>query len=381
MKLDLLYEVQAPKPWPDKPYPYDQREAEQAAYFEAIEQIKLADKLGFGTVWVVEHHFRIERSHMPANGAFLAALSQITDQIRLGFGVTLTPHKFRHPVHTAETVATVDLLSRGRVEWGTGRSIPHEQKAFGIDPATSRDSWREAIESVVAMWEQEKFSWDSEFMKFPELPSYEGDTRSITPKPYQDPHPPAWMAAVSPDSVELAGRLGLGMLSLTIMQPVDELAKRIAIYREASANCTDPITRVKNNKAAPYTLVHCVESMEEAESYGVWDSVGWWYDHMAQFIIDWELPPNMPQEQIEKAFPRLRDVQAGKVDPKFFNDQDMVIIGEPEECLEKLARYQEIGCDSVICYMQFGQLKHNEIMESIETLGKHVIPMLEQRAD
>ena len=165
------------------------------------------------------------------------------------------------------------------------------------------------------------------------------------------------------------------------MQPVDELAKRIKIYREASANCTDPITRVKNNKAAPYTLVHCVESMEEAESYGVWDSVGWWYDHMAQFIIDWELPPNMPQEEIEKAFPRLRDVQAGKVDPKFFNDQDMIIIGEPDQCLEKLERYQEIGCDSVICYMQFGQLKHNEIMESIEPLGKHVIPKLEQRAD
>ena len=143
---------------------------------------------------------------------------------------------------------SVDLLSRGRVEWGTGRSIPHEQKAFGVDPATSRDSWREAIESVVAMWEQEKFSWDSAFMKFPEFPSYDGDTRSITPKPYQDPHPPAWMAAVSPDSVELAGSLGLGMLSLTIMQSVDELEKRIKIYREASANCTEPITRVKNNK-------------------------------------------------------------------------------------------------------------------------------------
>src|ERR1700730_16771471 len=102
MKLALLYEVQAPKPWPDKPYPYNQREAEQAAWFEAIEQIKLADRLGFGTVWVVEHHFRIERSHMPVNDLFLAALSQITENIRLGFGVTLTPHKFVHPVRTAE---------------------------------------------------------------------------------------------------------------------------------------------------------------------------------------------------------------------------------------------------------------------------------------
>jgi alkanesulfonate monooxygenase SsuD/methylene tetrahydromethanopterin reductase-like flavin-dependent oxidoreductase (luciferase family) len=84
-------------------------------------------------------------------------------------------------------------------------------------------------------------------------------------------------------------------------------------------------------------------------------------------------------EEIEKLFPRLRDTQAGKVDPKFFNDQDMVIVGDPEQCLEKLARYEDIGCDSVICYVQFGQLQHNEVMESIENLGKHVIPKLEQR--
>ncbi len=380
MKLDLLYEVQAPKPWPDKPYPYNQKDAEQAAWFEAIEQIKLADTLGFGTVWLVEHHFRIERSHMPVNDVFLAALSQVTENIRLGFGVTLTPAKFHHPVETAERVAAVDVLSRGRVEWGTGRSIPHEQKAFGVDAATSREAWRDSIEAIVAVWEQEKFSWDSPFTKFPEFPSYEGDTRSITPKPYQDPHPPAWMAAVSPDSVALAGSLGIGMLSLTIMQSVEELAKRITIYREASANCTEPLTRVKNNKVAPYTLVHCAESMEKAEAYGLWDSVAWWYDHMAQFLIDWELPPDTPPETIEKLFPRLRDTQAGKTDPKFFNDQDMVIVGDPEQCLEKLARYQDIGCDSVICYVQFGQLKHHEIMESIETLGQHVIPKLEAQA-
>jgi alkanesulfonate monooxygenase SsuD/methylene tetrahydromethanopterin reductase-like flavin-dependent oxidoreductase (luciferase family) len=279
-------------------------------------------------------------------------------------------------------VAAVDLLSRGRVEWGTGRSIPHEQKAFGVDPKTSRDSWREAMESIVAMWEQEKFSWDSPFMKFPELPDYDGDSRSITPKPYQDPHPPAWMAAVSPDSIELAGKLGLGMLSLTIMQPFELLAQRIKAYREAAAASTDAdlLTRVRNTKAAPYTLVHCAEDMDKAEAGGLWESVAWWYDHMAQFIIDWELPPNISEEEIAKAFPRLRETQAGKTDPKFFNDQDMVVIGDPEQCLEKLERYASIGCDSVLCYMQFGQLKHEEIMGSIEALGKHVIPKLEQRA-
>ena len=232
------------------------------------------------------------------------------------------------------------------------------------------------------MWEQEKFSWDSPFMKFPEFPSYEGDTRSITPKPYQDPHPPAWMAAVSPDSVELAGRLGLGMLSLTIMQPVDELAKRIAIYREASANCTDPITRVEEQQGG---AVHARALRREHGRGGVVRRVGLGRlvvrPHGAVHHRLGAAAEHARRKRSRRLFPRLRDAQAGKVDPKFFNDQDMVIIGEPDECLEKLARYQAIGCDSVICYMQFGQLKHNEIMESIETLGKHVIPTLEQRAE
>ena len=378
MKLDLLYEVQAPKPWPDKPYPYDQREAEQAAYFEAIEQIKLADKLGFGTVWVVEHHFRIERSHMPANGAFLAALSQVTDQIRLGFGVTLTPHKFRHPVHTAETVATVDLLSRGRVEWGTGRSIPHEQKAFGVDPANSRDSWREAIESVVAMWEQEKFSWDSEFMKFPEFPSYDGDTRSVTPKPYQDPHPPAWMAAVSDGSAEIAGRQGLGLMSLAIMQPLSRMEKQIAGYRKAAAN-PEPITRVVNNRVAAYTLVNVMDDPErDADDNRVWESCWWWYQNLAEFTLEWEFP-HFTQEQKDAYFPFLKRNADGNFDPKEFNKQDMIIVGDVDTCLEKILHYDRIGVDQLLCYVQFGYLPHQSVMRTIELLGTEIIPELERR--
>ena len=115
MKLDLLYEIDVPFPWSDKPHPYAQREAEQEAYRNTIEQVKAADKLGFNTVWFVEHHFRENRSHCPASEAVLGALSQVTENVRLGFGVTLTPHEFIHPARVAEKVATVDILSEGRV--------------------------------------------------------------------------------------------------------------------------------------------------------------------------------------------------------------------------------------------------------------------------
>src|SRR5882724_4303608 len=101
MKLDLLYEIDVPKPWGPEPHPYGQRSHEQRAYREALEQIQLADKLGFHTSWHVEHHFREGRSHSPAPEVILGALSQCTENLRLGFGVTLLPFGFTHPARVA----------------------------------------------------------------------------------------------------------------------------------------------------------------------------------------------------------------------------------------------------------------------------------------
>src|SRR2546423_14380372 len=145
MKLDLLYEIDVPKPWGPKSHPYGQRDHEQQAYRDSFEQIKLGDKLGFHTTWHVEHHFREGRSHSPAPEVIIGALSQCTEQIRLGFGVALMPHAFTPPMRVAEKVATADILSGGRVEWGTGRSTPMDQTAFGGDREHSRDRSEVAI--------------------------------------------------------------------------------------------------------------------------------------------------------------------------------------------------------------------------------------------
>src|SRR3990172_6893087 len=147
MKLDLLYEIDVPKPW-GKPHPAGQREQEQRAYREAFEQIKLADELGFNGVWVVEHHFREGRSHCPASEVVIGALSQITKNLRLGFGVVLMPYGFIHPARVAEKVATADVLSQGRVEWGTGRSTPLEQIALGVERERSKEHMSEGREIV-----------------------------------------------------------------------------------------------------------------------------------------------------------------------------------------------------------------------------------------
>ncbi len=367
MKLDLLYEIDVPKPWPG-PHPYGQRAAEQKAYADALDQIRLADSLGFRTVWLVEHHFREGRSHCPAPEVVLGALSQTTRNLRLGFGVTLMPHGFTHPARVAEKVATVDILSGGRVEWGTGRSTPMEQTAFGVPKDESRAQWEEAVRTVVQMWESERFSFHGKYLDFPE--------RVITPKPVQDPHPPAWMAATSDGSAAVAGSLGMGLLSFSILQPIEKMAEHIRQYRQAAQQPT-PITRVTQNRVAAYTLVHCAETMAQAEANGIWDSVWWWYKHLAEFTLEWELP-HLPEGERDKAFPLLKRQLEGNFDPRQFHEADMIVVGDPDQCLEKMLRYAALGVDQLICYVQFGQLSHESVLRTIELLGTRVIPELDK---
>jgi alkanesulfonate monooxygenase SsuD/methylene tetrahydromethanopterin reductase-like flavin-dependent oxidoreductase (luciferase family) len=367
VRLDLLYEIDVPKPWEGE-HPFGQRAAEQRSYREAIEQIKLADRFGFQTTWHVEHHFREGRSHSPAPEVILGALAEATQNLRLGFGVTLMPHPFTPPMRVAEKVATVDILSGGRVEWGTGRSTPMEQTAFGVPRVESRAMWEEAIDAVVKMWESEYFEYHGKYLDFPR--------RMVTPKPFQYPHPPCWMAATSEGSAEVAGSLGLGMLSLSIMQPLDKLARQVQQYRAAAADPT-PITRVTTNKVAAYTLVHCADSMADCEANGVWESVWWWYQNLAHFILEWEFP-HFSQAERDAMFPLLSQRDAGGFEPRDFNDADMIVVGDPEQCLDKFTRYHEIGVDSVICYMQFGHLPHEAILHAIELLGTKVIPRLDE---
>jgi alkanesulfonate monooxygenase SsuD/methylene tetrahydromethanopterin reductase-like flavin-dependent oxidoreductase (luciferase family) len=368
VKLDLLYEIDVPKPWGDKPHPYGQREHEQRAYDEAIDQIKLADTMGFNTTWHVEHHFREGRSHSPSPEVIIGALTQATKNMRLGFGVTLMPHAFTPPMRVAEKVATADILSHGRVEWGTGRSTPMEQIAFGVDRDASRDQWQEAIQAVVQMWEQEYFEFHGKYLDFPR--------RMVTPKPFQDPHPPCWMAATSEGSSAVAGSLGLGLLSFSILQPIQKMAKHIEQYRLAAQNPT-PLTRVTTNKVAAYTLVHCAESMEQCEANGIWDSVWWWYQNIAEFTLEWEFP-HFSQEEKDRLFPMLAMQKEGNFDPKIFNDADMIVVGDPDQCFEKMVKYHELGVDQLICYVQFGHLSHESIMKTIELLGTRIIPKLEK---
>ena len=174
----------------------------------------------------------------------------------------------------------------------------------------------------------------------------------------------------------MAGSLGLGLLSFSILQPIQKMAKHIEQYRTAAESPT-PITRVTTNKVAAYTLVHCAETMDQCEANGIWDSVWWWYKNLAEFTLEWEMP-HFTQAEKDKIFPLLKMQESGKFDPKVFSDADMIIVGDPDQCYEKMVKYHDLGVDQLICYIQFGYLPHESIMKTLELLGKEIIPKLEK---
>src|SRR5262247_4055208 len=144
MKFGIFYEHQLPRPWHDGD--------ELRLFQEALDQVELADQLGIDFAWEVEHHFLEEYSHSSAPEVFLAACSQRTKNIRLGHGIVLMPPGYNHPARVAERIATLDLVSRGRVEFGTGESASRaELEGFGVDPNERRAMWREAVEQAANM--------------------------------------------------------------------------------------------------------------------------------------------------------------------------------------------------------------------------------------
>src|SRR5436190_11834292 len=164
-------------------------------------------------VWEVEHHFLEEYSHSSAPEVFLAAASQRTSRIRLGHGIVQVPPPLNHPARVAERIATLDLVSGGRVDFGTGESSSQaELGGFGVDRATKRDQWDEALDAITRMFVEEPFAgYDGEHFSMP--------PRNVIPKPKQKPHPPLWVACTRRDTILLAARKGIGALSFSFIEP------------------------------------------------------------------------------------------------------------------------------------------------------------------
>ncbi|MSQ29732.1 MAG: LLM class flavin-dependent oxidoreductase [Dehalococcoidia bacterium] len=389
MKFGLLYELRAFPPV-----------SVEQAYENVLEEIVLAEEMGFDYVWMVEHHFTTAGgSYSSAPEVFYGALSQRTSKIRIGHGVVLLPTQFNHPIRVAERVAALDILTHGRVDLGTGRSSPYEQMGFGIDPADSRPMWEEAIKVIPRMWTEDVFTgYEGKYLKIP--------PRMIVPKPVQKPHPPLWMAMAQPTSFDVAASKGLGVLCHAIGVP-QRLARRIRMYKDAVKSPTDLVGSFINDQVAAFAYSFCTEDDKKArdfvgtafkESFGAGRALGggagippnaqygvnlsdFYSDYAKQLeelgrpfpeFLKYSLDREKGQHTSEASFDSLTGDQ-------LVND-GILCAGDPESCLRVAKMYEEAGVDQFMISPDWGGITHEQIMESYRLFGKYIIPKFKQAA-
>jgi alkanesulfonate monooxygenase SsuD/methylene tetrahydromethanopterin reductase-like flavin-dependent oxidoreductase (luciferase family) len=357
VKFGLLYEMEMPA---------EMGASEYDIFWQAIEQTKLAEQVGFDYVWAVEHHFLEGFSHSSAPEIFLATVAQHTSTIRIGHGVCLMPIPFNHPARIAERTATLDIYTNGRLEVGTGRSITMEELGgFDIDPDDSKPMWDEAVHMLPKMWTEHEFpGFEGKYVKMP--------PRVVVPKPLQKPHPPLWMACTSPPSFETAGKYGMGVLCFTVGEP-GELAKTIGSYRAAVKNA-EPIGSFVNEQVAAFTVLHCGRDDAEARHRGG-EAAIWYFGKLFQYFGE------------IAAYEGYRDYRKRAEDSKFFYeekvreklitnlvDRAVICAGDPDTCTEIVKQYEAQGADQFLGIVQVGTIPHDDVMESIRMFGEEVIP-------
>lgn len=361
MEFALFYEIPVARPWT--------RRSERDAYHEVLEQAVLGEQAGFHSLWTVEHHFLEEFSHCSNPEVLYGAIAARTSRLRLGYGVRLMPFPYNHPIRSAESAAVLDIISDGRVEFGTGRSSTRtELEGFGIDPHRTRELWEEAVDIIVAAWTNEMLEWDSKQFRIP--------PRRVQPKPVQDPHPPLWGATSSPDSHRIMGEKGMGLLSFTIGTSPEELKHRIDLYRDGLTRAK-PVGKFVNNRAGTFTMVNVAKTREQARANAA-ESCEWYAKRGTEAVASvskWMR--ELGQASGTYAYgDALADLDTSFLTYDFLESTGACIVGTPDACIETAKRYQAAGCDLLLCLMNPYKVPHRAVMESIELMGEYVIPAL-----
>jgi alkanesulfonate monooxygenase SsuD/methylene tetrahydromethanopterin reductase-like flavin-dependent oxidoreductase (luciferase family) len=356
MKLSLFYELATPDG--------DNPDLESQAFDNALEQIALADELGFHGVWEVEHHFLPGYSHSSCPEVFLAAASQRTKRIRLGHGIVQLPFGVNNPIRVAERVATLDVLSKGRVEFGAGRgTIPMELEGFGVDPEQTREELVEGLSMLPKIWTESPFSWEGKRITVP--------PRTVVPRPYQKPHPPMWVAATQPWTIEFAAQNGLGLLGFGIGDSArDDLIK---LYRREIQHAK-PLGAFVNNRFAVMRVGLCLDTDEEALAIQG-ENFRLFYAQLEAVNSSWRFSeaPRTYEYASERAKKRL---QAPPLTLSEVVAAGGAVIGSVETCRKALSDLAGAGVDEVILFMQGATTPHDKVVESIKNFAR-LIPEFE----
>ena len=348
MKFGIFYELQLPRPWTE--------DSEFELVQQALDQVELADRLGYDYAWEVEHHFLEEYSHGSAPEVFLAAASQRTRQIRLGHGIVqLTTN---HPARVAERISTLDLVSAGRVDFGIGEgATATELHPFDRNFEEKRDIWEDAVRCIIPMFTEESWEYHGKWFDFP--------ARNVLPKPRQKPHPPLWVGCSQLETIEMAGRRGMGALGFQFVSG-DAAQAWVHAYYNAFTKRLDRLADYPTNpNLALVSNFMCAPTDEEALARA--EGATFFAFALQFYVRVGEIAPGTVN--LWEEYQKFRKTPAGE---KLHRARGL--IGSPETIRRRLRKFQESHVDQVILLNQTGRTSHEDIMSSLELFAKEVMP-------
>ena len=336
MKFDIFYQL-----------PEAANQVTTERYRDLIAEAAEADRLGFNTVWLAEVHFAPRFSVMPTPLLLLAAIAERTSNLRLGMAVNLMP--LHHPIRLAEEIATLDVLSGGRVEFGAGRgAFPLNYRGYGVDMADSRALFQDGLETIKAAWTGQL-----------------ADGIKVVPRPIQRPFPPIRLAANSADTFTFAGANRYPIFAGGPVNPIPVLAERLKIYDDAlkAAGHQRP-----DDWLAAALMVFVGRDRAHVRAT-VEPSLRNYFNAVSE-IIEPESIAASHQVEFQKVRDRLRTIDYSTV------DSIMADFGDPEYCIDRIAQLKEqFGFSRLVCWFEIGGISgHQNVLDAMRLFADRVMP-------
>ena len=324
-------------------------EPPEMVYQRGVEITQAAEDLGFGNMWLAEHHFS-SYGYLARPMTYALHLANKTRRIRVGTAVIVVP--LHHPLLIAEEIATVDLLTGGRLDVGLGRGYQrYEFERLGQDLAESRSRWEEAVDIIMLGLSGQTFSYDRKYFKIPDT--------TVFPQPIQKPHPPIWVTAQSPESVESTVKRGFNLLSGGFGVPIERLRE----FRQGFDGWVAEYPPKQPIRVGAQRPVYVTDNEADA--------------HAAAEQARWNMRVTLSLRHNYERVERGRAIPVPFADEPSTDDilDKFSIIGTPDSCICQIRRLREaMGIDHFNCSFWFGDLTQNQVLRSMRLFAEEVMP-------
>ncbi|HLZ31162.1 MAG TPA: LLM class flavin-dependent oxidoreductase [Chloroflexota bacterium] len=321
----------------------------QEIFARALDTAQMAEGLGFRNIWLAEHHFSTY-GYLARPMQLATYIAAKTQTLRVGTAVIVVP--LHHPLIVAEEIATLDLLAGGRVDIGLGRGYQHyEFQRLGLELESARARWEESVDIILKALAGEPFSYAGQLFTIPET--------TIFPRPLQQPHPPIWVTAQSPQSVEATVRRGFNLLTGGFGVPIERMAE----FRQQFDRLVEDVKPPRLPEVGVQRAVYVTENAADARAAA--EEARW----------------NMRVTQsLRNNYERVEHGRAIAVPMPNEPDTDdlldrFLVIGSPETVIRQIRRLEErVGISHFNCSFWFGDLEHPRVLKSMELFAREVMP-------